>query len=200
MKRILKWAALALLVVALIGLCAFLYFIPPFFITPPETFTQQMRDATPSLDHISGPKERMLAERGRDIVVRTGCNGCHAPAGPQGPDFNQFLGGGAFNSAQRSGRYISRNLTPDPETGLAKRTDAEVMRVLRSGVFPDGHVSPLSAMPWPAFSNWTEEDRYAVVVFLRNIKPIRHRIPDADLTPQTLPAGVIQEDVTYKDE
>jgi mono/diheme cytochrome c family protein len=200
MKRMLKWTAIALGVVALVGLCAFLYFIPPFFITPPETFTQQMRDAMPPLDHISGPKERMLAERGREIVVRTGCNGCHAPAGPQGPDFNQFLAGGAFNSVQKSGRYISRNLTPDPETGLAKRTDAEIMRILRSGVFPDGHVSPLSAMPWAAFSNWTEEDRYAVVVFLRNIKPIRHRIPDADLTPQELPPGVVQADVTYKDE
>lgn len=201
MKRILKWAAITLVVVALVGLCAFLYFIPPFFITPPETFVQQTIDAAPKVDGIAGPKERMLADRGRQIVVATGCNGCHAPIGPQGPDFAKFLAGGSYKSLQGSGTYISRNLTPDPETGLAKRTDAEVMRILRSGVFPDGHVSPLSAMPWAAFSNWTEEDRYAVVVYLRSIPAIKHKIPDAVLTPNTnLGPGVVQADVAYHDD
>ncbi len=28
------------------------------------------------------------------------------------------------------------------------------------------------------FSNWTEEDRYAVITYLRNIKPVKHKIPD----------------------
>ena len=38
MKRFLKWALLVLAVVAVCGFGAFLYFIPPFFITPPENF------------------------------------------------------------------------------------------------------------------------------------------------------------------
>lgn len=199
MKRILKWAAITLAIVATVAFCAFLYFIPPFFLIAPETFTQQTRDVLPPLDHITGPKERLLAERGRDIVAKTGCNGCHAPIGPQGPDFAKFLSGGSYMTKQKSGTFISRNLTPDPETGLAKRTDAEIMRVLRSGVFPDGHVSPMSAMPWPTFSNWTEEDRYAVVVFLRNVPAIKHYIPEATLTPGDIAPGLVQADFAYHD-
>ena len=33
-------------------------------------------------------------------------------------------------------------------------------------------------MPWNVFSNWTEEDRHAVVTYLRQTKPIKHTIPD----------------------
>ena len=51
------------------------------------------------------------------------------------------------------------------------------MRVLRSGVFPDGHVVPSTAMPWANFSNWTEEDRVAVLTYLRQIPAIAHKIP-----------------------
>ncbi|MGE5200135.1 MAG: c-type cytochrome, partial [Rhodospirillaceae bacterium] len=72
---------------------------------------------------------------------------------------------------------VSRNLTPDKETGLANRTDEDIKRVLRSGVFPDGRPISHAAMPWPQFSNWSDEDLYAVVVYLRHIKPVRHEIP-----------------------
>lgn len=199
MKRILKWAAIVVVALVAIALCAFLYFIPPFYTTPPETFISDTIASVPKLDAITDPKERLLAERGRDIVVRTGCNGCHAPIGPQGPDFKQFMAGGSYMTYQQSGTFISRNLTPDKETGLARRSDEEVLRVLRSGVFPDGHVSPASAMPWPVFSNWTEEDRYAVLVFLRHIPAIAHKIPEPVLTPSTLEPGTIQRDVPYRD-
>ena len=60
---------------------------------------------------------------------------------------------------------------------LARRTDDEVKRVLRSGTFPDGHVVSPTAMPWASFSKWTEEDLHAVVVYLRHLKPVRHQIP-----------------------
>jgi len=32
-------------------------------------------------------------------------------------------------------------------------------------------------MPWAQFSNWSDEDLHAVVVYLRHIRPIRHGIP-----------------------
>lgn len=31
-------------------------------------------------------------------------------------------------------------------------------------------------MPWAGFTNMTEEDKYAVLTYLRNIKPIWHQI------------------------
>ena len=106
----------------------------------------------------------------------------------------------ATTTYPQSGTYVSRNLTPDKDTGLARRSNDEVLRVLRSGVFPDGHVSPWNAMPWAAFSNWTEEDRFAVMTFLRHIPAIPHKIPEPVLTPNTLDAGLIQKDVAYHDD
>jgi len=83
---------------------------------------------------------------------------------------------------------------------LAARSDDEVKRVLRSGTFPDGHVVPGTAMPWPLFSQWSEEDRHAVVVYLRHLKPIAHRIPDpvTGSSTVTIP-GAIEQDYAGKD-
>ena len=75
----------------------------------------------------------------------------------------------------------------------------ELKRVLRSGTFPDGHVVPGTAMPWPVFSNWSEEDRHAVVVYLRHLKPIVHKIPDPDAGNAVTIPGAIEQDYGAKD-
>ena len=52
------------------------------------------------------------------------------------------------------------------------------MRVLRSGISAEGGRQLWHRdMPWTWFSNWTEEDRHAVLVYLRNIKPVARPIP-----------------------
>jgi hypothetical protein len=197
--KILKWALLVVVLIGVCGFLAFLYFIPPFFSTPPEAATKIMREAAPPVTDISDPVQRAIAEHGRDIVVRTGCIGCHASNGPQGPDYTKYLAGGGIKILTPHGTFISRNLTPDPDTGLARRSDDEVKRVLRSGVFPDGHVAPSTAMPWANFSNWTEEDRHAVVVYLRHLKPVRQQIPDPTNVPAQLEPGVVERDYAFKD-
>ncbi len=199
MKRVLKRAAIVVLVLAVSAFLAFLYFIPPFFITPPEQFGKDMGDAAPSVAGIADARERAIAERGRYLVVTHGCEGCHATNGTQGPDLSKYLAGGGLKVQTAHGTYVSRNLTPDQETGLARRTDDEVKRVLRSGTFPDGHVVPMTAMPWASFSNWTEEDRYAVVVYLRHLKPVRHQTPEpVPGSALTIP-GAFDQDYAAKD-
>ncbi|HEV2984981.1 MAG TPA: c-type cytochrome [Vicinamibacterales bacterium] len=199
MKKFLKWALLVVVVVATCGFLAFLYFIPPFFLTPPETFGKAMADAAPTVADIADPAERAIAERGRYIVMTTGCNGCHAIVGPQGPDLSKYLGGGGLKVQTAHATYVSRNLTPDKETGLARRTDDEVKRIMRSGTFIDGHVVAGTAMPWPVFSNWTEEDRHAVVVYLRHLKPLRHATPEPVPGNAITIPGAIEQDYGGKD-
>jgi hypothetical protein len=77
-------------------------------------------------------------------------------------------------------------------TGLARRTDDEVKRVLRSGTFPDGHVVSYTTMPWASFSRLTEEDRHAIVVYLRSLPAVRHHIPEPVLEPAPLPPGAVE--------
>jgi len=199
MKRFLKWAAAIVVVLAVVGFMAFLYNIPPFFLTPPETYGADLQKAAPPVDGIADPAQRAIAARGRQIVMNTGCMGCHATNGPQGPDLTKYLAGGGVKITSKHGTFVSRNLTPDPETGLARRTDDEVKRVLRSGTFPDGHIVSYTTMPWANFSNWTEEDRHAVLVYLRNLPPVKHRIPDPAFEPADLPPGAIEGVFGLKD-
>ena len=119
MKKILKWTALVVLLLAGGGFLAFLYFIPPFFSTTPEEFSKAMKDAAPPASDIADPLQRAMAEHGREIVMRTGCIGCHAANGPNGPDYTRYLAGGGIQIHTPTGTFVSRNLTPDPETGLA---------------------------------------------------------------------------------
>jgi mono/diheme cytochrome c family protein len=199
MKRFLRWAAVVVVVIAMFGFLAFLYFIPPFFTTPPETFGKLMADAAPAVTDIADPAERAIAERGRYIVMTAGCIGCHAVVGSQGPDLSLYLGGGGLKIQTPHATFVSRNLTPDKETGLGRRTDDEVKRVLRSGTFSDGHVVEGTVMPWPVFSTWTEEDRHAVVVYLRHLKPIHHVTPEPVRGRAITIPGAIEQDYAGKD-
>jgi mono/diheme cytochrome c family protein len=177
MKRVFKWTGIVVLTVAIIGFGAFLYFIPPFFVSAPETFSVPQNNAAPAVSDIADPAQRALAERGRYIVVTSGCIGCHQTPTAQGPDFNRYLAGG-MQFRTREGTYVTRNLTPDKQTGLGRRTDEEVERVLRSGVFPDGRIVSHRVMPWASYTNWTEEDRRAVIAYLRHLKPVAHQTPE----------------------
>jgi hypothetical protein len=181
MKKILKWVGIGLGMLAIVAFLGFLYFIPPFTLLPPEEFSKPIATSGPSLDDITNPVERALAERGKYLVRVQDCSGCHTPVGDEGPSLNEFLAGGFRTVFQGYGTFTSRNLTPDKETGLARRTDEEVKRVLRTGLLPEGRVAHYRDMPWAAYSNWTEEDRHAVLVYLRHLKPVYHKIPD-DLT------------------
>ena len=197
-KQILKWSAIVLLGVAAAAFVAFLYLIPPFFVAAPETFSKPMLDAAPAVGGIADPKQRAIAERGRYLVVTTGCQGCHQVPGPQGPDYTRYLAGGMRFHSER-GTFVTRNLTPDPDTGLARRTDDDIKRVLRSGLFPDGRVVSYRVMPWGATTHLSEEDRHAMVVYLRHLGPVRHQIPEPSALPGFSAPGVVEEAYAGRD-
>jgi mono/diheme cytochrome c family protein len=193
MTRILKRTALAVVAIAAAGFVAFLYVMPPLTLTAPEKFVGIEAAMTPTVERIDDPAERALAERGRYLILSNNCTGCHVTQGPQGPRPDMYLAGGMGFVTNTHGSVSARNLTPDKETGLGARSAEDITRVLRSGVYPDGKPIAHRAMPWPAFSNWSDEDLYAVVVYLRNLPPIRHEIPPgSDRRAEALEPGAVE--------
>ncbi len=185
MKKILKWILIIGGSLVVLGFLAFLYLIPPFDMLPREAFVKPYGDAvTAVLQQIDDPVQRLLAERGRYIISYTDCNACHTPNNEKGPNLEEFLAGGKMFSEKNSGSAYTRNLTPDKETGIGTRTDEEIKRVLRSGISRDGRLFNPAFMPWAGFSNMTEEDRHALVVYLRNIQPLHHAVPEWSPTSQ----------------
>lgn len=72
------------------------------------------------------------------------------------------------------GTFYPANLTPDPETGLGKLSDAQVARVIRHGVAPDGMLDPLMTF---AVGPIADEDLVAVISYLRSIKSVKNAVP-----------------------
>src|SRR5438128_1859679 len=109
-RRAIKWTVSILLVVAVVCFLLFLYLIPPFDLVSPQALSQPETDAALKLDSITDAKTRALAERGKYIVMTTGCVGCHAPPGSAGPDFARYLAGGLKTAYRDHGTFVSANL------------------------------------------------------------------------------------------
>ncbi|WP_018342319.1 c-type cytochrome [Cytophaga aurantiaca] len=146
-----------------------------------------------------------LVERGRYLAHSvSACMDCHSTrdwsrfAGP--PDTTTWgKGGEAFD--QRfgfPGAFYSRNITP---AGIGSWTDGEVYRAITSGVSKDGSAL-FPVMPHPNYGKMATEDIYAIIAYLRTLKPIDNKvaqsIPDfpmnfiintipAKATPQAIP-------------
>jgi len=116
------------------------------------------------------------AERGGYLVnTLMTCNNCHTPMGPQGPDFSKALSGG-LTFDEPPFKVTASNITPDPDTGLGKWTDAQIKTLLRKGVRPDGtKVAPI--MPTGFYEILTDKDVDAIVAYLRTVKPLKNETP-----------------------
>jgi hypothetical protein len=178
MKKILKWIGWIAATLIVIGFVLFLYFIPPFTLASPETFSRAEQMASPGIDHVASPADRLIAERGRYLVRTGGCTGCHVAAKPDGsPNWDRYLAGGIRITTRGEGAVYSYNLTPDSATGLGTYSREEIVHILQTGQLRDGRIILDHRMPWTVFSHYTQEDLYAVATYLKTLKPISSRIP-----------------------
>lgn len=80
---------------------------------------------------------------------------------------------GGWEMSIPPGTLRAPNLTPDLETGIGRRTDAELARTLRHGVAHDGHF----VMPVMPYAQMSDADLQAVISFLRSQPPVVHQVP-----------------------
>ena len=117
------------------------------------------------------------AARGKYLVTIMGCNDCHTPGYFLGkPDFAHALSGSDVGFEMPGlGIHWGPNLTPDPETGLGKWSDAQIITAFRTGVRPDGR-KLIPAMPYGGFAVLTDADAQAIVAYLRSLPSAVHQV------------------------
>jgi mono/diheme cytochrome c family protein len=99
-----------------------------------------------------------LVKRGRELAAIGNCNDCHTVRGG-----SSFAGG--LPVPTPFGTIYSSNITPDPETGIGRWSEAAFRRAMRSGVNRDGqHLYP--TFPYDHFTNVSDEDNAALYAYL----------------------------------
>jgi len=120
-------------------------------------------------------------QRGKYLVRTIGCAGCHSryTEDLRIIEGSQLSGGLTFD-LYPFGKYVTRNLTSDKETGLGNWTDQEIKRAFTQGISRDGRKFLPFPMPWAALAALKEDDQNAIVAYLRTVPAVSHKIPDPD--------------------
>jgi mono/diheme cytochrome c family protein len=78
-------------------------------------------------------------ERGRYLVeTAAACGLCHTTRGAEGQLLPGMKLAGGRVLIDRGFRAVASNITPDPETGIGRWSDAEIASAIREGHRPDG--------------------------------------------------------------
>jgi mono/diheme cytochrome c family protein len=131
----------------------------------------------PPLAPIAPPDARSfdaaLIEHGSELAAAGNCNTCHTAAGGR-----SFAGGLAMQTP--FGTIYSTNITPDPDTGIGRWSEAAFRRAMREGVARDGrHLYP--AFPYDHFTLATDDDDKALYAYFMTREPVIAVAPANDL-------------------
>jgi mono/diheme cytochrome c family protein len=160
------------------------------------------------------PNSEVIAS-GERLVHLLDCTACHTPKvmtpkGPQ-PDSSRLLSGqpadeklpavpegvigptgwgGVFNGNQTAwagpwGVSFATNLTPDMDTGIGGWTEEMFVEAMRTG----RHVEDGSPFlpPMPTYALLTDNELHAVFTYLKSIKPVANKVPEALPAPKPGP-------------
>ena len=135
------------------------------------------KDGRPT-SQLKAPTDSASVARGEYIFkFQAQCWGCHQNPheGVNGPP----NGGMLFDLTDVGpgfGKWYSRNLTPDVETGLGGWTDGEIVQALREGLSRD-HTTLFPIMPVDWYHGMADDDALAVVAYLRSLAPVKNDVP-----------------------
>lgn len=119
------------------------------------------------------PFDQTMIERGAQLAAVGNCIACHTVPGREA-----FAGGLAVPTP--FGVVYSTNITPEPETGIGRWSEAAFQRAMREGVDREGnHLYP--AFPYDHFTHVTDEDNRALYAYLTTRDPVRADAPSNGL-------------------
>jgi mono/diheme cytochrome c family protein len=105
------------------------------------------------------------AKRGEYLAKAGGCVGCHTE---DKKDAVPFAGGRALETP--FGTFYGPNITPHPQAGIGRWTEADFVRALREGVRPDG-APYFPAFPYPSYTKISDGDLRDLWAYLRTLAP-----------------------------
>jgi len=98
--------------------------------------------------------------RGAYLATAAGCADCHTDAKNGG---RPYAGGRGLTTP--FGTFYAPNITPDPETGIGRWSDAQFLNALREGLRPDGS-NYFPVFPYPSFTKIRDDDVRAIKAYL----------------------------------
>ena len=114
-----------------------------------------------------------LVTRGASLAAIGDCIACHTASGGKA-----YAGG--FPLKTTFGTIHGTNITPDPDTGIGRWSEAAFFRAMREGVDRQGrHLYP--AFPYDHFTLLTDDDVKALYAFVMTREPVRAETPTNDL-------------------
>jgi mono/diheme cytochrome c family protein len=115
------------------------------------------------------------AKRGQYLVKAGGCMACHTE---EKKDAVPFAGGRALKTP--FGTFYGPNLTPDPQFGIGRWTEADFIRAMREGDRPDGS-NFFPAFPYPSFTKISDADLRDLFAYLRSLPPSARKNQEHEL-------------------
>ena len=104
------------------------------------------------------------------------CGNCHTPKGPTGDIMDKAFSG-FLEFDEPPFKVTAPNITQDKETGIGTWSAADIRKLLRTGVRPNG-VTIATIMPTGFYDIITKKDMDAIVAYVQTLKPIKNKVPD----------------------
>jgi mono/diheme cytochrome c family protein len=122
------------------------------------------------------------ADHGKYLVTVAGCPECHTKQ-DKGQVVGERLAGGWRFPLPDGAHVTSRNITPDPETGIGKWSKEQFVSTFQSrgkpeGAFPVKPGERQTIMPWNMYGGMTAEDLGAIYDYLRSVTPVKNVVAD----------------------
>jgi len=115
------------------------------------------------------------ARRGEYLAKAGGCVGCHTE---EKKDAVAFAGGRELKTP--FGTFYGPNITPHPQAGIGRWTEADFIRAMRMGERPDGK-NYFPAFPYPSFTKISDPDLRDLWAYLRTLPPSAQANREHDL-------------------
>src|SRR3982751_1265764 len=113
---------------------------------------------------------------GKEMFYAGGCISCHATPGQ---DEKNRLGGG-LGLKSPFGTFYVPNISPDPDDGIGKWSEADFVTAMQKGTSPDGrHYFP--AFPYTSYQRMRVEDMRDLFAHLKTLPAVQAKVRAHDV-------------------